>query len=176
MKEHVLKKKEALVSEIKEKIEKSQSMVLVDYRGLNVDKVTQLRKSYREAGVEYKVYKNTMMTRAFNDLGYEEFTKFFEGPNGIAFSYEDAVGAAKISNDFAKENDALTIKAGIVDGKIVGLDEIKALAELPPKEVLIAQVLGGLNSPIQGFANVLSGTMRSLVTALDAIRAKQENN
>lgn len=174
MKEAVLKQKEALVSEIKDKIERSQSMVLVDYRGLNVDKVTTLRKNYREAGVDYKVYKNTMMTRAFSELGYEEFTKFLEGPNGIAFSYDDPVGAAKVTSEFAKANEALTIKAGIVDGKIVGLEDIKALADLPPREILIAQVLGGLNSPIQGFANVLAGTMRGLVTALDAIRKQKE--
>ena len=115
------------------------------------------------------------MARAFNELGYEEFTQFLEGPNGIAFSYEDVVGAAKVSAEFAKENEKLEVKAGIVDGKIIDINEIKALAELPPREVLIARALGGLNSPIQGFANVLQGTIRSLVYALDAVRAQQEN-
>lgn len=175
MKEVVLQQKQATVSEIKEKIEKAQSMVLVDYRGLNVADVTELRAKFREAGVDYKVYKNTLMTRAFNEMGLSEFTKYFEGPNAIAFAYEDMTGAARVSTQFAKDHELLEIKAGIVDGKVIELDEIKALADLPSKEVLIAQVLGGFNAPIQGFANVLSGTMRSLVIALDQIRAKQEN-
>ncbi len=174
MKEAVLKQKQELVSEIKEKIEKASSMVLVDYRGLNVEKATQLRKNYKNNGVEYKVYKNTMMQRAFEELGYSEFVKHLEGPNGIAFSFDDPVGAAKVTNDFAKENENFQIKAGIVDGKIVGIPEIKALADLPPREVLIAKALGGLNAPIQGFANVLNGTIRGLVIALNAIREKQQ--
>lgn len=175
MKEAVLRGKQAVVSEIKDRIERADSIILMDYRGLNVAEVTELRNNFRKEGVDYKVYKNTLMARAFNELGYEEFTQFLEGPNGIAFSYEDVVGAAKVSAEFAKNNDKLEVKAGIVDGKIIDINEIKALAELPPKEVLIARALGGLNSPIQGFANVLQGTIRSLVYALDAVRAKQEN-
>lgn len=171
MREAVLKQKESTVAEIKEKIEKSSSMVLVEYRGLTVEDVTELRKNYREAGVDYKVYKNTLMARAFIELGYEDFTKNFHGPNAIAFAYDDIAAAARVSNKFAKENDKLVIKSGMVDGKEIDLDGIKALAELPTKEVLLSQVLGGLNGPIQGFANVLSGTMRSLVIALDQIRA-----
>lgn len=176
MKEAVLREKQSIVSEIKDRIERADSVVLVDYRGLNVQEVTELRDNYRKEGVEYKVYKNTLMARAFNELGYEEFTQFLAGPNGIAFSYEDVVGAAKVSADFAKKNEKLELKAGIVDGKIVDINEIKALAELPPKDVLLARALAGFNSPIQGFANVLQGTIRSLVYALDAVRAKQEEN
>ena len=171
MREAVLKQKESTVAEIKEKIEKASSMVLVEYRGLNVEDVTELRKNFREAGVDYKVYKNTLMARAFTELGYEDFTKNFHGPNAIAFAYDDIAAAARVSNKFAKENEKLVIKSGMVDGKEIDLDGIKALAELPTKEVLLSQVLGGLNGPIQGFANVLSGTMRSLVIALDQIRA-----
>lgn len=171
MREAVLKQKESTVAEIKEKIEKASSMVLVEYRGLNVEDVTELRKNFREAGVDYKVYKNTLMARAFAELGYEDFTKNFHGPNAIAFAYDDIAAAARVSNKFAKDNDKLVIKSGMVDGKEIDLDGIKALAELPTKEVLLSQVLGGLNGPIQGFANVLSGTMRSLVIALDQIRA-----
>lgn len=173
MKEAVLKQKESTVAEIKDKIEKASSMVLVEYRGLNVEDVTELRKQYRESGVDYKVYKNTLMTRAFNELGYEEFTKNFHGPNAIAFAYDDIAAAARVSSKFAKEHEQLVIKSGIVDGKMIDLNEIKALAELPTKEVLLSQVLGGLNAPIQGFVNVLSGTMRSLVIALDQIRAQK---
>lgn len=174
LKDKVLEGKKQVVEEIKEKIEKSQSVVLVDYRGLNVDEVTQLRRKFREAGVDYKVYKNTLMKFAFKDTGYEDFNKYLTGPNAIAFGFDDPVSPAKVTNDFAKDNDKLEVKAGIVDGKIVELDEIKRLADLPSREVLIAQALGGLNAPIAGFANVLQGTIRNLVYALNAVKEKQE--
>lgn len=169
-----IESKKQIVQEIKEKIDKAQSVVLVDYRGLNVEEVTELRKQCREAGVEYKVYKNTLMRFAFKELGLEDFNNHLTGPNAVAFGYDDPVSPAKVTNEFSKDHNSLEIKAGVVDGKIVGLDEIKALADLPSREVLIAQVLGGLNGPISGFANVLQGTIRNLVYALNAIKEKQE--
>lgn len=174
MKEQTLQAKSQNVEEIKEKINRAQSVVLVDYRGLNVDQLTELRSEYRKAGVEYKVYKNTMMRFAFKDAGLEEFNEFLKGPSAIAFGYDDPVQVAKITSKFAKANDKLEIKAGIVDGKIIDIDGVNNLASLPSREVLIAQVLGGLNSPIQGFANVLQGTIRGLATVLNAIAEKQE--
>lgn len=165
--------KKQVVQEIKEKIDKATSIVLVDYRGLDVDAVTELRNKYREGNVEYKVYKNTLMRFAFKDSGLEDFNKYLVGPNAVAFSYDDAVIPAKISNEFAKTHKELEIKAGVVDGKVVDLEGVKALADLPSREVLIAQVLGGLNAPISGFANVLQGTLRSLVYALNAVKDKQ---
>lgn len=173
MKEQTLQAKAQIVEEIKEKISSSQSMVLVDYRGLNVAQLTELRKRYRDAGVDYKVYKNTMMRFAFKELGLEEFNEFLKGPSAIAFGTNDPVSAAKISTEFAKTNDKLEIKAGIVDGKVISAEGVKNLAELPPREVLIAQVLGGFNAPIQGFANVLQGTIRGLAIALNAIAEKK---
>ncbi|MBZ2175224.1 50S ribosomal protein L10 [Schnuerera sp. xch1] len=174
MKEKVLEQKKQIVQEIKDKVEKSQGVVLVDYRGLNVEELTELRQKYREAGVDYKVYKNTMMRFAFKDAGYEEFNQYLSGPNAIAFGYEDSVQPAKVTSEFSKEHENFEIKAGIVDGNIVGIDEIKRLANLPSKEVLIAQTLGGLNAPISGFANVLQGTIRNLIYALNAVKEKQE--
>ncbi len=174
MKEQALQAKVENVEEIKEKISKAQAVVLVDYRGLNVDQLTELRSNYRKAGVEYKVYKNTMMRFAFKDSGLEEFNQFLKGPNAIAFGYDDPVGAAKVTAEFAKNNEKLEIKAGIVDGKIIDIDGVKSLAELPPREVLIAQALGGLNAPIQGFVNVLQGSIRSLAIVLNAIAEKQQ--
>lgn len=173
MKEQTLQAKAQIVEEIKEKISSSQSMVLVDYRGLNVAQLTELRKRYRDAGVDYKVYKNTMMRFAFKELGLEEFNEFLKGPSAVAFGINDPVSAAKISTEFAKINDKLEIKAGIVDGKVINAEGVKNLAELPPREVLIAQVLGGFNAPIQGFANVLQGTIRGLAIALNAIAEKK---
>lgn len=169
MKEKTLQVKSQNVEEIKEKISKAQSVVLVDYRGLNVEQLTELRSQYRKAGVDYKVYKNTMMRLAFKDLGLEDFNEFLKGPSAVAFGYNDPVGAAKITAEFAKTNTKLEIKAGIVDGKVIDVAGVNSLASLPSREVLVAQVLGGLNAPIQGFANVLQGTIRSLAIVLNAI-------
>ena len=169
MREQTLKAKEQNIEEIKEKINNAESIVLVDYRGLNVEQLTELRSRYRKAGVEYKVYKNTMMRFAFKDSGLEEFNEFLKGPSAIAFGYDDPVQVAKITAEFAKNNDKLEIKAGVVDGKVIDVSGVNSLAELPSREVLVAQVLGGLNAPIQGFANVLQGTIRSLATVLNAI-------
>ena len=173
MKEQTLQVKTQNVDEIKEKINKAQSMILVDYRGLNVEQITELRSQYRKAGVDYKVYKNSMMRFAFKDSGLEGFNEFLKGPSAIAFGYDDPVAAAKVTSEFAKTNEKLEIKAGIVDGKIIDVQEVKDLAALPSREVLIAQVLGGFNAPIQGFANVLQGTVRGLVVALNAIAEKK---
>lgn len=169
-----IEQKKQIVQEIKDKIDRAQAVVLVDYRGLNVEEVNELRKKYREAGVEYKVYKNTLMRFAFKDAGLEEFNNYLTGPNAVAFSYDDPVSAAKVTSEFAKEHEKLEIKAGIVDGEVIDVNRVKELANLPSREVLIAQVLGGLNGPISGFANVLQGTIRKLVYALNAIKEKQE--
>lgn len=173
VREQTLQAKIQNVEEIKEKIEKAQAVVLVDYRGLNVEELTELRSKYREAGIDYKVYKNTMMRFAFKDSGLEKFNEFLKGPSAIAFGYDDPVQAAKITSEFAKEHGKLEIKAGIVDGEIIDVDGVKSLASLPSREVLIAKALGGINAPIQGFANVLQGTIRSLATVLNAIAEEQ---
>lgn len=174
LKDKVLKGKKVIVEEIRDKVEKSQGVVLVDYRGLNVAELTELRCNYREAGVDYKVYKNTMMRFAFKEAGFEEFNEHLVGPNALVFGFEDPVQPAKITEEFAKKHDKLEVKAGIVDGKIVGIAEIKELASLPSREVLIAKALGGLNAPIAGFVNVLQGTVRNLVYTLDAIKEQRE--
>lgn len=174
MKEEKLQSKIGLVDEIKEKIESAHSIVLVNYRGLTVEAATELRKKLRENGVDYKVYKNTMMKRAFNDLGHDGLDEYLAGPSAIAFGLEDAVAPAKVIAEFAKDNEAIEIKAGIVDGKVIDVKGVEALAKLPSKEVLIAQVLGGLNAPIQGLANVLTGNLRGLAVVLNAIAEKKE--
>lgn len=169
MKEHVLEQKKQVVQEIKEKLEKSESVVLMDYQGLNVADVTDLRKQCRENNVEYKVYKNTMLRFALHEFGVEGLDEYLEGTNAVAFAYEDPSSAAKVAYKFAKGNDKLEIKVGLVSKDIFDVNQLKQLSKLPSKEVLIAQVLGGLNGPIQGFANVLNGTMKGLVVALNQI-------
>ena len=148
--------KEAKVAEIKEKLEKAQAVVLAKYQGLTVEEDTLLRKNLREAGVEYKVYKNTLVTLAVKELGIEGFDEYLEGPVSIAFGYDDVTAPARILNDFAKDHKALELKAGIVDGELYDAAKIQQLATIPSKEVLIAKLLGSIKSPISSFARVIS--------------------
>lgn len=148
----VLEQKQQIVAEVAEKLQHSASTVLADYRGLNVAQVTELRKKLREAGVEFKVIKNTLTRRAAEQADLVGLHEFLTGPTAIAFSKEDAVAPAKILSEFAKSNDALKIKAGVVEGKIVGVDEIKALANLPSREGLLSMLLSVLQAPVRNFA------------------------
>lgn len=166
--------KKALVTEITEKFNSAQTAVLVNYRGLTVEEVTDLRSKAREAGVDYKVYKNTFMRFAVKEAGFEGLLEHLTGPTAIAFCDEDPVAAAKVINDFAKTHKTLEIKGGLVNGSVLDIDGVKSLADLPPRDVLIAKVLGGLNAPIYGLANVLNGNLRGLVVALNAIKEKKE--
>lgn len=153
--------KEAKVAEIKEKLEKATSVVLSQYQGLTVEEDTVLRKNLREAGVEYKVYKNTLVTIAAKELGLEGIVEYLEGPVAIAFGYEDVTVAARVLNDFAKDHKKLELKAGIVEGEIYDTDKIKQLATIPSKEVLIAKLLGSIKSPIASFARVINAIAES---------------
>lgn len=148
--------KEAKVAEIKEKLEKAQAVVLAKYQGLTVEEDTLLRKNLREAGIEYKVYKNTLVTLAVKELGIEGFDEYLEGPVSIAFGYDDVTAPARILNDFAKDHKALELKAGIVDGELYDAAKIQQLATIPSKEVLIEKLLGSIKSPISSFARVIS--------------------
>lgn len=148
--------KEVKVAEIKEKLEKAQAVVLAKYQGLTVEEDTLLRKNLREAGVEYKVYKNTLVTLAAKELGIEGIADYLEGPVSIAFGYDDVTAPARILNDFSKDHKALELKAGIVDGELYDSAKIQQLATIPSKEVLIAKLLGSIKSPISSFARVIS--------------------
>ena len=136
-------------------------------------KESRYTKQLREAGCEYKVVKNTLLSLAFQEAGIEGLEEHLHGATAIAYSENGYVDAPKILSEYAKDNENFTVKAGFIDGASVDAKSIDELAKLPPKEVLVAQVLGGLNSPIQGFANVLTGTLRGLVIALNAIAEKQ---
>ena len=136
---------------------------------------TKLRKQLREAGCEYKVVKNTLLSRAFKEAGIDGLDEVLNGATAIAYSDKGYTEAPKIFADYVKANPTgkFAVKAGFIDGGAVDAKGIDQLAKLPSKEVLVAQVLGGLNGPIQGFANVCSGVMRGLVIALNAIAEKQ---
>lgn len=166
--------KVAVVAELKEKLEKSRAAVLTDYRGLNVAAMTELRRRMREAGIDYKVVKNTLTRFAVRELGVDELEEFLVGPTAIAFSYEDPVLPAKIIVDFAGEYKKLSIKAALLKDKIIQAEAVRELAQLPPREILLAQVFAGMQAPIAGLANVLSGVPRNLVYVLDAIREQKE--
>lgn len=144
--------KKVQVQEIADKFSAAGSVVVVDYRGLTVAQVTELRKQLREAGVEFKVYKNTLTRRAAEAAGLEGINEFLTGPNAIAFSNEDVIAPAKIINEFAKKNEALEIKAGIIEGTVASVEDVKALAELPSREGLLSMLLSVLQAPVRNFA------------------------
>jgi large subunit ribosomal protein L10 len=146
--------KKQVVAEIADKFRASKSTIIVDYRGLNVAEVTELRKQLREAGVEFKVYKNTLTRRALAEVGLEGLDEVLTGPNAIAFSNDDVVAPAKILNEFAKTHEALEIKAGVIEGNVATVEEVKALANLPSREGLLSMLLSVLQAPIRNFALV----------------------
>ncbi len=173
MKEATLQAKQTVVAEIADKLKRSQSAILIDYRGLTVEEVTNLRNIFRAKNVDYQVLKNTMIVRAAREAGIEGLDPYLNGPTAVAFGMDDAVVPAKIITDFIKSVKKTEIKAGVVSGKVVDAQGVQALADLPPKEVLIAKMLGSMNAPISSFVGVLSNTIRSLMYTLNAISEKK---
>lgn len=171
--EKVLQDKQAFVAKLAEKLSGSVAGVVVNYQGITVADDTVLRKKLREAGVDYAVVKNTMLRRAADSAGLMGLDGVLEGATALAVSPTDHVAAAKILCEYAEKNKNFEIKAGFVEGKTIDAKEVQELAKMPPKEVLVAKVLGGLNAPISGFANVLNANLRGLVVALNAIAEKQ---
>lgn len=147
-----LEVKKQVVAEIAEKLQASKSTIVVDYRGLSVAEVTELRKQLREAGVEFKVYKNSLTRRAADEVNLSDLNESLTGPNAIAFSNEDVVAPAKILNEFAKSHEALEIKSGVIEGNISTLEQIKELAELPSREGLLSMLLSVLQAPVRNLA------------------------
>ncbi len=147
--------KKVLVAEIHEKLNDAKSLVLVDYMGIDVEEATQLRKECREAGVDYKVYKNNLVKRALEGTGFEEIDKDLTGPNAFAFSYEDATAPARILKKFAKDSKSLELKSGIIDGVYYDVAGIEKIADIPSREVLLSKILGSIKSPLSNFAYLL---------------------
>ena len=148
--------KQPIVEEISAGIKDAQSVVLVDYRGLTVEQDTELRKQLREAGVTYKVYKNTMMNFAFKGTDFEGIAPYLNGPSAMAFSNTDATAPARVLAEFAKKAPKLEIKAGVVEGTVYDAKGMQAIASIPSREVLISKLLGSLQSPITNFARVMN--------------------
>ncbi|MCL4498740.1 MAG: 50S ribosomal protein L10 [Chloroflexi bacterium] len=166
--------KQAVVEEVKEKFGRAKGVVLTEYRGLNVEQISVLRRKLREQGVEYHVLKNTLVKIAIKDTGLEDLEAHLVGPTAIAFGFDDPVVAAKVLSDFARSVKALVLKAGVVEGKVVDGEGIQAIATLPSREVLIAKVLGGMQSPISGLVYVLNGPIQKLAMALGQIAKQKE--
>ena len=148
--------KKPVVEEISASIKDAQSVVLVDYRGLTVEQDTKLRKELREAGVTYKVYKNTMMNFAFKGTDFEQLADQLEGPSAIAISKDDATAPARVIAKFAKDAPALEIKAGVVEGTLYDAKGMEAIAKIPSREELLSKFLGSIQSPITNFARVMN--------------------
>ncbi|AIF88818.1 TPA: 50S ribosomal protein L10 [Streptococcus agalactiae] len=152
MSEAIIAKKAEQVELIAEKMKAAASIVVVDSRGLTVEQDTNLRRSLRESDVEFKVIKNSILTRAAEKAGLEDLKELFVGPSAVAFSNEDVIAPAKVISDFAKDAEALEIKGGSVDGKFTSVEEINALAKLPNKEGMLSMLLSVLQAPVRNIA------------------------
>jgi len=170
----VLSEKQAIVEALVNKLQNSCAGVLVDYSGTTVETDTEMRRAMRAAGVDYSVVKNTFLRFAIDKVGFQELDSVLNGPTAIAVCEKDPVAAAKLICEYCDKKDSkMKVKAGFVDGKIISPEEVKALAELPPREALVAQVLGTMIAPISGLANVLNANIRGLAVALQAIADKK---
>ena len=157
-----IESKKVIVAGIAEKINRAQSMILIDYRGITVADDTALRAKYRKENVEYTVLKNTMIAKAAKELGIEGLDQYLEGPTAVAFGYDDPVAPARIAAEYIKSAKKTSFKCGLVDRKVLDADSVTALSELPSKETLIARIMGSLNAPISKF-----------VYCIEAIRKQQ---
>ncbi|MGD8837068.1 MAG: 50S ribosomal protein L10, partial [Desulfobacteraceae bacterium] len=159
---------------LNERLGKCSVVILTDYKGLDVEAMTQLRAKLREADVEYQVVKNTMLRLASEGTGAEAIKDSFTGPSAIAMSYEDPVAPAKVLTDFAKDNDKLEIKIGVMDGKVLDISAIKALSDLPSRDQLLATVLSAMNAVPTSLVTALSDVPRRMVNVLQAIKDQKE--
>ena len=165
--------RQATVESLTELLKGSPNVFVTDFSGLNVLRMTELRRRLRGAGVEYVVVKNTLAQRAFAANGVHALDEHLAGPTGLVLSGEDALAGAKVLTDFAREFEKPAIKIGLVDGRPVTPAQVKRLADLPPREVLLAQLAGYIQAPMAQFAGVMNGLLYQMVGALEALRAQR---
>lgn len=165
--------KEKLVQELSEKLSQREVTILADYTGINVQAITDLRSEFRKAAIEYRIYKNTLACLAAKKSGLEPLIEHLEGPTGYVFS-DDPVAPARILADFIKSNPTMRIKCAVLNGELIDASQVKAIANLPTKEVLLAQLVGLLAAPATGLANVMAAPIRSLAYALEGLRKQKE--
>ncbi|MDO4595217.1 MAG: 50S ribosomal protein L10 [Tissierellia bacterium] len=179
MKDYVLNQKKEVIEEIKNNVKNAKSTTLVEFNGMSVAEITELRNKFRDANVVYKVYKNTMIRFALKELGYDQFDELLKGSNALIFSNEDLVEGPKIADEYVEDDDEnkekLKIKAGIVEGEYLDNEQIMAIAKLPPKEVLLSMLVNTVQAPIRKLAQDTNEIIAKLVYGLDAVREKKEN-
>lgn len=169
-----LDQKKQIAEDLHEKLSKSKVVIVTDYKGLDVEMVNELRKRLRASEIEFKVVKNTLLTRAAQDTDAMLIQDYFKGPSAIALSYDDPVSPAKILTQFAKENDHLKIKVGIMDGKVIDQVAIKALSSLPSREALLGQLLSVMNGVPTAFVRALNDLPRRMLNVLVAVKEQKE--
>ncbi|MFH1563976.1 MAG: 50S ribosomal protein L10 [Nitrospirota bacterium] len=167
-------RKEKLVNEIKEKLTRISSAILTDFRGLTVKELTDLRCQLKAANIDYKIIKNNLMFRAVKESDLETLKHYLQGPTAIAFGVDDPTIPVKILMNFVKEYKKLEIKAGIIQGRVFNAQELTQISKLPSREILLAQFIGGIQAPLAGLVNVLSGTIRGLLNVLKAVEEKKK--
>jgi large subunit ribosomal protein L10 len=169
-----LEKKKKITQDLKDRFQRSQVVIVTDYKGLNVTSINALRRKLREADVEYKVVKNSLLVRASEDTHVDSIKAHFKGPSAVAISYSDPVSPAKVLTEFAGEHKALEIKAGIMGNKVLDLSDIKALSDLPSREVLLGQVLCAMNGVPTAFVRALNDNIARFMNVLTAIKDQKE--
>jgi large subunit ribosomal protein L10 len=169
-----LEEKKQIVEDLRSRFLKSQLVILTDFKGLDVASVSDLRRKLKEAGVEYKVVKNTLMVRASQETPVAVMAEHFKGPGAVAISYQDPVEPAKILTKFADDSKKLEIRAAVLNGALIDVSGVKALANLPPREVLLGQLLAVMAGVPTSVVRVLAGVPRALVTALLALRDQRQ--
>jgi len=169
-----LDQKKNIVQDLHEKFLKKKVLIVTDYKGLRVESLNSLRRKLREAGIEYQVVKNTLLRRASTETDVALIQDRFKGPSAIALSYVDPVAPAKVLTQFAKENEKLELRVGVMDGKVIDVNAIKALANLPPREILLSQLLSVMNAVPTSFVRVLSAVPSGMLNVLQALKAKKE--
>ena len=166
--------KAASVAELREKLTGAQGAVLTDYRGLSVAEMTELRSLLRKSAVEYRVVKNTLAKIAIRGTDVAGLAQYLEGPTAIAVSRTDPVAPAKVLAGWGRGRGAFPIKGGVVEGQVVGPEAMRVLGDLPPREVLLGQVAGAFQAPLQALVQVLTASMRELANVLDQVRQQKE--
>lgn len=161
-------KKEAAVEELQELLERSSAVIVTDYRGLSVSAVNDLRNRLRDTDTQFKVAKNTLTYRAAEQAGLADMTQVLEGPTALAFSFGDPAATARVLSEFARTSRILSIKAGVLNRRFISADEVNDLANVEPREVLLAKLLGGFNSPIASFVGVLNASISQIAYVLQA--------
>jgi len=169
-----LSEKQKIAKDLQERFAKSKVVIVTDYKGLDVTSLNTLRRQLREAACEYQVVKNTLLIRASEDTDVALIKDNFKGPNAVALSYEDPVAPAKVLTDFAKVNDKLEIKAGVLNGKPLDANAIRTLAALPSREILLSQVLAAMNGVAGSFVRVLNNVPQKMLNVLQAIKEQKD--